>query len=236
MKRVHLISQPRNLSTAFMYSWAQRKDTKVFDEPFYAYYLVKTGLDHPGREAVLDALPQKVDEVLEKIVFQEGEQDVLFLKNMAQHLIDMDLSFTKDLINILYIRNPKQVLASFAQVIPNPSIQDIGIKNMYEIYQSLDQGRTIVLDSAELLKDPENIWKQLCDKIGLEYDNSVLSWEAGPRKEDGVWAKYWYKNVHNSTGFSKQKTSERDLPEHLEDVYQEAKKYYDLLAQKSLKA
>ena len=52
MKIINLISGPRNLSTALMYSFSRRPDTKVVDEPFYAHYLSTTGIDHPGREAV----------------------------------------------------------------------------------------------------------------------------------------------------------------------------------------
>ena len=50
MKIINLISGPRNLSTALMYSFSQRPDTVVIDEPFYAHYLVTTGIDHPSRE------------------------------------------------------------------------------------------------------------------------------------------------------------------------------------------
>ena len=38
-------SGPRNISTALMRSFENRKDTKVYDEPFYAYYLKKTNLN-----------------------------------------------------------------------------------------------------------------------------------------------------------------------------------------------
>ena len=42
-------SGPRNLSTAMMRAFESRKDTEVLDEPFYAHYLVKTGVNHPLR-------------------------------------------------------------------------------------------------------------------------------------------------------------------------------------------
>ena len=49
-KRICLWSCPRNVSTALMYSFAQRRDTKVFDEPLYAHYLSESKANHPGRE------------------------------------------------------------------------------------------------------------------------------------------------------------------------------------------
>ena len=58
IKRVCLWSGPRNISTALMYSFAQRNDTKVYDEPLYAHYLSNTEADeyHPGAEDVLTTL------------------------------------------------------------------------------------------------------------------------------------------------------------------------------------
>ena len=55
--RVAVWSGPRNISTALMRSWGQRADTVVVDEPFYAHYLVETGVDHPAREEVIRSQP-----------------------------------------------------------------------------------------------------------------------------------------------------------------------------------
>lgn len=235
MKRIHLISTPRNLSTAFMYSWAQRKDCTVYDEPFYAYYLEETGIDHPGRTETLHSMPRDIETIKSEILFGDYSTPMVFLKDMAQHLINMDLSFIKELENIIYIRNPKQVIASFAKVIPNPTINDIGIKNTLDIYNYLDKD-AIVLDSSELLKDPKSIWQQLCDRLNIDFDPAVLKWEAGARPEDGVWAKYWYANVHQTNGFNKQITSESVLPKYLENLNEEAQEYYKVLIADSIKA
>ena len=63
-KRINLISGPRNISTALMYSFANRPDTEVVDEPMYAHYLKSTGIRyHPGTEEILDSLPEDIEEV-----------------------------------------------------------------------------------------------------------------------------------------------------------------------------
>ena len=46
-------SGPRTVSTALMRAWENRPDTTVTDEPLYAFYLDRTGLDHPGRDPLL---------------------------------------------------------------------------------------------------------------------------------------------------------------------------------------
>jgi hypothetical protein len=49
--RIAMWSGPRNISTTMMRAWANRDDTVVIDEPFYAYYLKMTGIEHPGTGA-----------------------------------------------------------------------------------------------------------------------------------------------------------------------------------------
>ena len=81
-------SGPRNISTAMMRSWESRADTFVIDEPYYAYYLNQTDLDHPGREDVIRA--GEVDS--EKISYglvnaTEGNCSIYYLKHITHHLL-----------------------------------------------------------------------------------------------------------------------------------------------------
>ena len=62
--RINLISGPRNISTALMYSFASRSDTMVVDEPMYAYYLSQVDIDHPGQDEIMKALPKDIETVL----------------------------------------------------------------------------------------------------------------------------------------------------------------------------
>ncbi|MEO9485376.1 MAG: sulfotransferase family protein [Ekhidna sp.] len=229
---INLISGPRNISTALMYSFAQHSQVKVVDEPFYAHYLVHTGIDHPGREDTIASMSAGADTVLEEINRLATDHEVVFLKNMAHHHEGLDWNYLKDMCNVFLIRDPKQLIASFAQVIENPTMQDIGLKHEAEILDFVNEHGTkpvIVIDSNDILKDPEKGLSNLLHKLNLPFEPNMLSWEKGPILEDGTWAKYWYKNVHNSTGFSKQKTSERSLPDQCKALYAEALPYYKKL-------
>ena len=137
MKIINLISGPRNLSTALMYSFSRRPDTKVIDEPFYAHYLETTGTDHPGREDTLRSMSTDINKVLDDI-FNRNECEVLFLKNMAHHHQQMDLSFLDKMTNLFLVRNPKQLIASFAQVITSPNMKDIGLKKSWELFNKIE--------------------------------------------------------------------------------------------------
>lgn len=237
MHRINLISGPRNISTALMYSFAQRKDTIVLDEPFYAFYLNKSGADHPGKEEVMQDQP--IDEkVVLKSVFSEWNNEVLFIKNMAHHIELMDEAYLSDVQNIFLIRNPTQIIASYAQVIENPVMRDIGIEYQYQLFNRLvDRGqRPLVIDSGTILENPETILAKICTASGISFTTDMLKWPPGPKPYDGVWARHWYANVHTSTGFEKQPTSTRPLPRHLEPLNAKAHHFYEKLLAFSIKA
>ena len=82
-------------------------------------------------------------------------------------------------------------------------MEDLGVQMQYELFHELKEKNqlVVVLDSKVLLKNPKLALQKLCFNIGIPFQNKMLNWEAGPRKEDGCWAKYWYSNVHQSIGF-----------------------------------
>ena len=65
--RIQLWSGPRNVSTALMYSFAQRPDTRVVDEPLYAHYLRVSGAEHPGKAEVLRSQEQDGEKVVRDV-------------------------------------------------------------------------------------------------------------------------------------------------------------------------
>lgn len=234
---LNLISGPRNVSTALMYSFAQRTDTFVLDEPFYAVYLSRSKAVHPGTETVLLALPQTEEEVINKISLSQ-EKPVLFLKNMAHHMEVLDNPFIHGAVNIFLIRDPKQIIASYSKVIREPVMRDIGIEFQYTLFsQLLDKGHEpMVIDSGFLLKDPAAVLQKLCLRCGLEFEQRMVHWPKGPKPYDGVWAKYWYANVHQSSGFDRQPASSQPLPAGLQGLYKEAASFYEKLVPFSIKA
>jgi len=235
MVRINLVSGPRNISTALMYSFAQRADTVVMDEPFYAFYLYKSGIDHPGKDEVLKIQPIDEDEVSRKI-FGAKSPEILFIKNMAHHLELMDQGFVDRVTNVFLIRNPSQILASYSQVIQAPTLRDIGVEYQFVLFKRLKEmgQEPIVMDSGLILKNPESILKKLCTRIGIPFMKEMLHWNPGPKDYDGVWAKYWYANVHKSSGFELQPTSNRPLAPHLNELNNKAQYYYEQLLSFSL--
>jgi hypothetical protein len=230
VKYINLISGPRNISTALMYSFAQRPDTAVLDEPFYAVYLSKSGANHPGTSDVLASLPSD-EQIVLKNIFKPWSVPIVFIKNMAHHIEVLNKSFLKDVTNVFLIRDPKQIIASYAEVIHEPQMRDIGIQHEYELFEELSKlaNRPIVVDSGLILENPKSVLTKLCDAIDIQFNEAMLRWPAGPKPYDGVWAPHWYSNVHKSSGFERQPTSFRALPSHLIPLYESANYYYEKL-------
>lgn len=238
MKVINLISGPRNLSTALMYSFAQRDDMQVLDEPFYGYYLENAELEnkHPSQNTILQTMELKEDKVVEEINVltnsaAEGEGKMVFVKGMAHHYLTNSPNFILNWDNVILIRHPKKLIASFSKVIHTPTLNDIGVKKASQLFLFLKKnGKTpIVIDSDELLKNPEAYLKKLCNLLNIPFTEKMLRWKKGGIPEDGIWAKHWYNNVHNSEGFALQKSSSQPLPEHLQPLLNEALPYYETL-------
>lgn len=232
IKRIFLWSSPRNISTTLMYSFAQRSDTRVYDEPLYGYYLKSTNADqyHPGAEEILNSMNCDGEAVVEDML-TANDKPVQFFKNMGHHLLDLDKSFTKNGYNVILTRDPRRMIASFSKVIENPSMTDIGYADQLSLahYFKRNDIPFIVVDSKDILIDPSAKLNEICDFIGIPFEEQMLHWQKGARKEDGIWAKFWYANVHSSEGFLKYKESNIDLPNNLISLYNDALVSYNSL-------
>jgi len=236
--RINLWSGPRNVSTALMYSFAQRRDTRVVDEPLYAHYLRVSGADHPGKEEVMAAMIDDGERVIREVILGPCERPVLFLKQMAHHFLEISPDFLAETVNVLLIRDPVQMLPSLAQNLTNPILRDTGLAMQAVLYQKLrDLGQDPpVLESKQLLLNPRSVLSQLCRQINIPFDEAMLHWSAGARPEDGIWAKYWYHSVHQSTGFEAYRAKHEPFSPRLLRLLAECKPYYDLLAERAIRA
>lgn len=229
--RVNMWSSPRNLSTAMMYAWRQRADTTVVDEPLYAHYLRVSGRDHPGRDDVLAAQEQDGEVVVHDVVLGEFASDIVFFKQMAKHLVDIDRTFLARCRNILLTRDPHDMLTSFQVQVPDATLDDTGFPEMIQILDTLLAAgeEPIVVETRTLLSDPPRVLAELCRRVGVEYDDAMLTWPAGPKPEDGVWAPHWYDAVHRSTGWQPYVDKRADLLPGVVAAYEQSVPLYERL-------
>lgn len=204
-KRIAMWSGPRNLSTAMMRAFGARGDCACVDEPFYAHYLTRTGLPHPMRDEVIASQPADWREVLPGLTVDPCGQPIQYQKHMVQHMLPgMDLDWTDTLANVFLIREPERVAASFAAKRGLPDPAELGFDRQWEMFQQMAaRGPTpLVIDSADIRRDPARALSALCEGVGIAYSGKMLSWTPGPHPEDGVWGAVWYDAVNRSTGFA----------------------------------
>lgn len=230
--RIAMWSGPRNLSTAMMYSFGARPDFSVMDEPFYAAYLAASDADHPMREEILSAHETDPNKVA--IACSAEGQPHLYMKHMPHHMLpDFPLDWASDCVNIHLIRHPARVIASYQAKREDITLEDIGFVQQLEIFEALGG---IVIDSDDIRANPEAMLRKLCALIDLPFDPSMLNWPAGPRVEDGIWARHWYGAVHRSTGFAGAEGAVPDLEGQALALLEAAEPIYQTLRSKALRA
>jgi hypothetical protein len=239
-RRIAMWSGPRNISTAMMRAWGNRPDTFVVDEPFYACYLKATGKKHPGAGEVIatgETDWRKVVRNLTNEPLPSGKR-IFFQKHMTHHLRpEIDRDWIVDLTNCFLIRDPREVILSYIKKNPEPVLEDLGFIQQCEIFDFARE-RTAstppVVDARDVLENPEHMLRLLCQAIGVEFDEAMLSWPPGLRDTDGVWAKHWYREVAQSTSFQPYKLSEGTVAERLREIEEHCRECYERLYQHRL--
>jgi sulfotransferase family protein len=224
--RIAVWSGPRNISTALMRSWGNRADTVVVDEPFYAHYLLETGVDHPGRDAVIASQETDWKRVVSPLTEGDcGDAAIQYQKQMAHHLRPgMIGDWLLGLRSVLLVRDPAAMLLSLSRVLPSPTLADTGLEQQVLLARWLSEATDVapaVIDSRSILEHPTRGLGALCQEVGVGFSPDMLSWPAGPRDTDGVWARHWYANVEASTGFQAWRPPETDVPDPLRGVLSE---------------
>jgi hypothetical protein len=228
--RIAMWSGPRTLSTAMMRSWENRADTMVVDEPLYAHYLLTSGVDHPGRDTIIASQSSNWRDVVTQLTVApapDGRQ-IYYQKHMTHHMLPViDRSLLRPLRHAYLLRDPRDLLTSYAKVRSEPTLADIGLRVQAELFEEFGGP---VIDSHDLLRAPEPMLRALCAALGASFDPAMLSWPAGPRDSDGVWARYWYDGVRASTGFGEPHEVTPAMPSRLEALLAECLPYYERLA------
>jgi hypothetical protein len=234
-------SGPRNISTAMMRAFENRDDTVVVDEPYYAAYLHLTGLDHPMRDEVLASQP------IDPAAVEAGLSAALpagisvqYEKHMTHHMLpEIHRGFLGHVTSAFLIRRPENVLASYTEKRGEVTLRDIGFEEQWQLFQEvadLTGKAPPVIDSSDVVADPEGTLTRLCDALGIPFSPKMLAWPAGRRASDGVWAPHWYHAVEASTGFGRQRADVAfdDLADHLKPIAEAARPIYEAMAKARL--
>ncbi len=229
-----------------MRSWESRSDTRVIDEPFYAHYLQVTGYNHPGaaeiiaayetdwRRVIAGLLPNETLNETPNEAEEVPDAKIVYQKHMTQHMLaHIDRDWIARVSNSFLIREPRRMLLSFAKVIPEPRLDQLGLVQQVEIFQYVQKVTGCVppvISSRGVLANPEGSLRALCARLDVPFERAMLGWPAGRRASDGLWAQHWYAQVEKSTGFAPYKHDDSPLPRHLSGLLDECQRLYDKMA------
>tara|TARA_B100001173_G_scaffold65953_1_gene55806 strand:+ start:1528 stop:2229 length:702 start_codon:yes stop_codon:yes gene_type:complete len=223
-------SGPRNLSTALMRSFENREDTKVWDEPFYAYYLKETKKNHPLANEIINKYETNLEKIIDLVT--EENDFIYFQKHMSHHIIKkIPINWITKGINCFLIRHPKEVLLSYIKKNDLIDSNDLGYPAQLRLFNYIKTSnkKILVIDAKDLSEKPEIILKKICKKINIPFTEKMLNWPKGRRDSDGIWEKIWYKNVKSSTTFNKILNKEYEIPKKYNHIYNECLRIYDQL-------
>jgi len=233
-RRIAMWSGPRNISTAMMRSFGNRGDTACFDEPFYAWYLKKTMVDHPMRDEIIGHHISEWQGVVDQIQGPiPGGKAFYFLKTQPQQMMpEVGRNWFADVEHFFLIRDPEMIVRSYAasrkDFVPN----ELGIAMQREIFdevRALNGKAPVVVSSEDILADPRHTLTRLCGALEIPFTDKMLEWEPGPRDEDGIWAPHWYTSVLRSTGFAAPSNSPHPLPSKFEYMLPELNAHYEAM-------
>jgi hypothetical protein len=238
--RIAMWSGPRNISTALMRAWENRGDCVVWDEPLYGYYLDATGIPHPGAAEIIADQGSDANAIIARCIGDvPGDKNIFYQKHMTLHLLPaLDRSWLSSLVNCFLIREPEAVIASYAAVRSDATLEDIGFIQQAELFEHvrhISGEIPLVIDSREFLLDPRSMLEAICARLEIEFVPAMLSWPKGTRDSDGVWAKHWYGSVWSSTGFAAYRENDYQLSAKDQRISLQARPYYEELYQHRLR-
>jgi hypothetical protein len=216
-----------------MYAFGNRSDCQAWDEPFYAFALVHGATDHPMRAEIVAAGDSDFARLVARCQ-APAARPLFYQKHMTHHMLEgYDRSWIKGLTNAFLIRSPERVLASYARKWSEVSLRAIGFVEQAAIFDLVADhlGRAPpVIDADDVLADPGRVLASLCQACGIAFDPAMLSWPAGPKPFDGVWAPHWYNAAWASTGFQRPDPKPPELPDALKAIAEAALPLYQRLA------
>ena len=238
--RIAMWSGPRNISTAMMRAWENRADTAVVDEPFYACYLSNTGIRHPMHDEVLASQSTDWNTVIRQELqkdLQDG-QTIQYQKHMTHHMVaDISQDWFDSVQHAFLIRHPAEVLMSYIEKRESVTAADLGFARQKELYEAATKPDRAppVIDARDVLQNPKATLNALCDSLNIDFDPDMLSWPAGIRDSDGVWAPHWYHNVARSTGFAPYQQRQIQLNQEEQAIVDECLPHYNYLSERRIK-
>ncbi|CAG8837621.1 45073_t:CDS:2, partial [Gigaspora margarita] len=219
---------------------------------------VKNGVADPSNHSDLNLFTPKVLSIFDDVWKTYYDESSNKPKRVFWH--DHSALLLKAIPGISFLSNPQFLEMTHTFLIRNPekSIRSLykavnfiidrsfnknagGLaqsKQIFDFLKDLNK-QPIVIDSDDVINDPEGILKKYCELIGEEFKEEMIKWEAKSINEfrfkgtKNTLSELMVHNAENSTGFNKftnkYEYPEIEYPQIVYDAIAENKPYYDYL-------
>jgi len=237
-KIVALWAVPRSTSTAFEWMMRQRGDMVCLHEPFgEAWYQGEEPFWPRFREGDKTTPGLTLESVWDRIKGFAEERPV-FIKDFPHYVSHMwTPDFLSHFTHAFLIRDPAKTITSMYDKWPDFDELEVGFaeqRALFDLLTALNGTPPPVIDSDDLLEDPETMVEVFCSAVGIPFIREALTWEPGADTSDYSWwdGGSFHHNLKASTGLKKQERSYVDLhqaPERVRQVSRRQRPHYEHL-------
>ncbi len=244
-KIVALWVVPRSTSTAFEWMMRQRGDMDCLHEPFgEAWYQGEEPLWHRFEPGAVTTPGLTLESVWEDVQ-NRAKKGPVFLKDFPHYINHMwDREFLSNFTHAFLIRDPAKTITSMHNKWPDFHEGEVGFpeqRALFDLLHAFDGSPPPVVDSDDLLEEPEKVTEAFCNAVGIPYIEEALTWEPGGNPAAHSWwdGGSFHSNLAKSTGLKQQERKYveiADCAHRVQQVYRRMKPHYDHLYKHRLQA
>ncbi len=231
---------PRSTSTAFEWMMRQRGDLSCWHEPFgEAWY---QGEEPRWPRATKDSL--RIKGLTFESVWQElktdAEKKQVFSKEFphyVEHFWQADKFELDHFRHSFLIRDPAKVLTSMYKHWPDFYLVETAfaeLRLLFDKFRAYYGTIPPVIDSDDLLENPEAIVQRYCEAMEIPFMKEALSWDPADERFSWYDGGSWHDNLRGSDGLKPQKRQYiniEDAPERVKLIYELVMPHYEYMYQ-----
>jgi hypothetical protein len=229
-----LWSAPRSRSTVFFRMMLERHDLLPVHEPF-------CNIVNDGGTEVGNLMVRSTGELID-VLLELSERRTVFFKDTTDCQYDLIFGrqdFLKGVRHAFLLRDPREIIPSFAAMKPDMAGHEVGVEYLHSIYRAVLEagGDAVVLDSDDFVDHPERTARAYCAAVGLPFHGGMLRWQAGDRSEWRQSAR-WHADVSASSTVRRRPTSYHrtiDSDPLLRRFYEHHLPFYEYLWERRLR-
>ncbi|NEO86927.1 MAG: sulfotransferase [Spirulina sp. SIO3F2] len=249
-KHIVMWSIARSRSTVITRAFEQLPNCLVYDEPLSGVYWQNNPHSNYERDTLVRLLSDGNDMEFDfKAIIAQLTGELppgcafSFQKHMSHHCLGAPNRDWLKQVNLkrhfFIIRPPQAVILSQLKCMSGnslPTLETLGYEHHYTLFQEIQDllgDIPPVINTDRLVAQPETYLRFLCERLGIEFSEQMLAWDAKPQATQlrwtpgTLWSRY-YDNVLNSTGFVA-KSSEQALPTELVPVMEACLPFYEAM-------